>query len=889
MCAVVIAAVPIGVHAQQPARTSPNGASRCDGSQLDPDGTTPAHKGLRHLPPFKPTHAHPRLTFNGYDCHRGDRCHLGQGLSQVWQQYRKGRPSVTEPMERTVELAVRPLVDVTARKQALRNLETLQARALLAWMTPVLRANRAGKVPWPATLTKDLLHHWKQHGRWFPMRVWQGVDATRWTDPMGLVARAADLTLAAMEAEAHLNRTSPSCEGRALLRRVVLRWAHGTDASTNMPLGLWSRTNGSEPGNVPLKIHSAVAMAALVLDEPSTPHEPWSQCRDPVSPPMQPWIERARRSLLSERQSPLSGHWAYQTAGGRSLWAEGYYYLHFALRDVIPFAVALRRHRPGSDFFRNPRVLRVLHAMADVTTPEGHVPPVDDGNKRRMYTSGLMRWTGAFGDPALGEKFAWIHDRISRTQSSDPYGQGHAGLDAHLPVVLTMPRLEYCQTRWAPPATVAGEDLPQVVLRREGRRNACAGRGRSAGSCHYVYVNGEPAVGTRRGMGHEQPDQLQLLYYVDHLSMLMDAGYDSAAAFHNSTWNDWRHHNVLAVGPQRSGLPAPRMVKGRAGEAALVRRGEHAGVDNLSHVTRGQTDLIRGRVRLSHGVRYDRHVLVVNHPRGPYMIDVNRGVALRDPQRFSMRYHVNAPKAHLVVAAPHARTRRQPPPWQASEPSLAPLSAQSAPPTAHRLLWKGIHPDYRITGSPGTLADATLRMTFFAVEETGELSLASTRVRESAGPTGPAGDRTVPITTVDLHSSGPRAGFTTVAFLCGARAPHEQRCADLQVSDFPGEVRLRAFAPPAQNPSGQGRPSARVLTVSHAPRGRRPKTVDHIVIRAAQGDPSPLEVVLERDLWILPADHMVGLIRIRDGVVDSNTRIALLPGTAVAPHLARRD
>ncbi|MCH2451437.1 MAG: hypothetical protein MK198_15030 [Gracilimonas sp.] len=74
----------------------------------------------------------------------------------------------------------------------------------------------------------------------------------------------------------------------------------------------------------------------------------------------------------------------------------------------------------------------------------------------------------------------------------------------------------------------------------------------SSGRLHYLFLNGEHGTAISRGEGHEQPDQLQLLYYIDNTSYLMDTGYDAANFIEGippdweaSSWNKWELHNVM--------------------------------------------------------------------------------------------------------------------------------------------------------------------------------------------------------------------------------------------------------------------------------------------------------------------------------------------------------
>lgn len=64
-------------------------------------------------------------------------------------------------------------------------------------------------------------------------------------------------------------------------------------------------------------------------------------------------------------------------------------------------------------------------------------------------------------------------------------------------------------------------------------------------------MNGERDESISKGEGHEQVDQMQLLYYVkrpnqEEHSYLMDTGYDAGGVGKNSKWNKYYLHNVLS-------------------------------------------------------------------------------------------------------------------------------------------------------------------------------------------------------------------------------------------------------------------------------------------------------------------------------------------------------
>jgi len=108
-------------------------------------------------------------------------------------------------------------------------------------------------------------------------------------------------------------------------------------------------------------------------------------------------------------------HFYYQTQGNTSF-AEGFYYYKITLQKLIPFYNVLRTNaRPElvaitgiTDPIRHPNFEKTLHWVADLTTPDGKILPIDDGNKTDISISEIMRWSNQFGNEEIGNKYAWI-------------------------------------------------------------------------------------------------------------------------------------------------------------------------------------------------------------------------------------------------------------------------------------------------------------------------------------------------------------------------------------------------------------------------------------------------------------------------------------------------
>lgn len=206
----------------------------------------------------------------------------------------------------------------------------------------------------------------------------------------------------------------------------------------------------------------------------------------------------------------------------------------------------------------------------------------------------------------------------------------------------------------------------QIVVRRGTSTGACENTSSSSGECHYLVLNGESQFAYERGESHEQPDQMQLLYYVDGTSVLMDTGYDSAYGLDNSTWNNYFDHNVLLGGggaaeiENSGGLEHPEL---NVSETRMDIREQPA--KYLYRTRSGNIDILRGSQWLYAGVylidgsrveaRYKRDIMVIGGS-DPYIIDFSRAKhwtpydSMMDHQRnnpFVLYYHFNTPDLQL--------------------------------------------------------------------------------------------------------------------------------------------------------------------------------------------------------------------------------------------------
>ena len=495
-----------------------------------------------------------------------------------------------------------------------------------------------------------------------------GGDAIRWTRSIGSFARAVDLYIALENAYGHFGHPDHTNENaQALLTRTQKRDLLGElhRASYTIADGPFQVLGKEvEPGNRPMKMYVAGGYAALALQD--VPEDDYGSAPDVR-------LAEAVSSLWQSTNNDRRAQWSYQGSNGERFWAEGAYYLEFSLLEVLPFWHTMRANGlltnyggyggnladpfdSGSDWALNP-----LRWLADIVTPDGRVPPLDDGNKRRIRYANLMRWTPEYGDAELGRKYAWINEELGGPASAESRDR------ATLLNEIAIPRTAATQAQ--PPAPeIVNTEPPynngeqQLVVRRDNGTNACnqISEGR-VNDCHFVLLNGEHGHAITRGEGHEQPDNMQLLYYVNGTSVLMDSGYDSAPRFGNSTWNHYYDHNVLNFGygryeyydfngiegdPYEGGLNPPFIYVPEQQKVA-----DHADINALFARTQGKLTQLHARQFLNLEPfsdmvpLYVRDVLFVDGEE-PYLIDMNRiqhnfSNEAQDRYKFRMNYYAN--------------------------------------------------------------------------------------------------------------------------------------------------------------------------------------------------------------------------------------------------------
>ena len=549
----------------------------------------------------------PSLSLNGFDCAESSEtnCNIGYGLKQVLEKVYGANqdPRVRDIFKKIVNKSNEPLAPSTDYGNISSNTVRLQSRGFVALAAYVLDNNDYD----PTTLNPVLSSASSAVNSFrtallnttsWTINTDHKDDGIKWATPLTNVARAMDFYLALEKAYKHYDRAEhDNVNSTNLLSRTEkssLMTAYTTfiDTLEDLRYDPLDRYD-TEPGNAPLVMQVAIGYATLV----------WQQ--GPLIPPtsdqwhtrralMTVWLQRAFKAAGAEAGTDRHKHWYYQSDDGKHFWAEGPYYFQLTLSEVIPFWHAVRINKLLSftevhdyafldPFFRD-RFTRPLHWLADLATPDGKTPPLDDGNKHVMYNIGPLRWSSAYGDGSVGEKFAWIGTEIAPSAfRSDLY-----------PVEIAIPHSE------APPSNpldpVVGNSFANrgsgdagsnyAISSDYGRQEVVIKR-KIGERTHYILLNGESGDAIERGEGHEQGDQLQLLYYVDDTSYLVDSGYDTAARLPNSTWNHYDDHNVMTLDPDGvkwdyadGGVRPPHPLR-ELDDISLRIKSEHQSVDEI--------------------------------------------------------------------------------------------------------------------------------------------------------------------------------------------------------------------------------------------------------------------------------------------------------------------
>ena len=628
---------------------------------------------------------HPSFTFNGFDnedLHPGGVTQFGYGLKQLVEEAFVARDAeVIAVLNRILFLAgshTNECQPVYSRELNTQASQRLQAKAFIALMTYALERNGYD----PAMLTPELPTAQESANRlqqaltcvnWFIETGGPGGsdDGVKWSNTVQNLARASDLYLAYENMYLHFDPDEYNNEQSTnLLTKTEKETFYAEYEDIIQKLEYLGGTKGEilgldaydvEPGNRPLKMQLGVALALLGMQDVGVDNlEEFTFLS---------WTQRGFSAAAKDAgSSHRKRYWGYQSGDGEVWWAEGPYYLNFALTDVIPFWHAVRingfheNNKGGvagfhiGNYLHNPDMINPLLYLAETAMPDGKTPAIDDGNKHILSAARLLNWSPAYGPSEVGDAFAWI-----QLQS----GNVSAANDNLLPVQIAIPKANQ------PTANPMGEGLiaPPVYasnnfIHSDTVRQHILSRRIHAQGEYYTLLNGEAGRASGRGEGHEQADQLQLIYAVGPVTYLVDPGYDKperTVFWERSSWNDYAKHNVMRMYPPYSltgtgGVSPPKVDHGKQRVVS-----EHEDVKNFYAFQEGNVDHITGYIELRDSNlegsemyygEYRRVVLVVNDPVDPYLIDFN--FANEDDlenKYFQMRYNGNSDRVSAYNGA----------------------------------------------------------------------------------------------------------------------------------------------------------------------------------------------------------------------------------------------
>ncbi len=182
-----------------------------------------------------------------------------------------------------------------------------------------------------------------------------------------------------------------------------------------------------EAGNRPLKGYLSVGYSSMgIQTDDETEKERFDSYTSTA-------IARASESV---EENERDNYWMYQTGNGNRYWAEGPYYFDLVLKDALIFWHAIRIQddlEPSFDPFFNNWFLNPVRWLADLSTPDGSTPPFDDGNKRPIQSSILLRWSGEYGDEEIGRSFKTIFDAVNQSHAVENLEDQYYLLEAAIP------------------------------------------------------------------------------------------------------------------------------------------------------------------------------------------------------------------------------------------------------------------------------------------------------------------------------------------------------------------------------------------------------------------------------------------------------------------------
>lgn len=450
------------------------------------------------------------------------------------------------------------------------------------------------------------------------------------------MARVLDLYLAIENAYKHFGLNEASLLTEQEKVDLMARFRSDIDILFNDGLkreydvdGLFSVTEDKlEAGNRPLKGYLSLAYASMSAQTANQEDQDL----------LDNYITTARRKASEPSDNQRGRHWMYQTANGSRFWAEGPFYFDFVLKDAIMFWHAIRINEDldeSFDPFYNDWFLNPVRWLADLSTPGGSLPPLDDGNKRPIQSANLLWWSGEYGDEEVGKIYSTIFENLSEYHAESFIEDQFFLVEAAIPIN---------ESGGSEIESLTNSEDQQFVVRHTDTSN----------QQHYILFVGEKDESITSGEGHEQPDQLQLLYYLDEYSFLVDGGYDSGNPQSNSTWNGYLYTNTMQYNVSdirttsdfvtyhnEGGLESPfsSIVETR-------KVSEHDEAEVFYENPAPNVELLSGQVNLNFesptesSSTYNRSVLFVKG-ENPYLIDVNDILAHSGRNDFVMRYYGN--------------------------------------------------------------------------------------------------------------------------------------------------------------------------------------------------------------------------------------------------------
>lgn len=390
-----------------------------------------------------------------------------------------------------------------------------------------------------------------------------------------------------------------------------------------------------EPGNRPLKGYFNLGYGSLVTENNST------FFNQAISKASEPTTDNSKK------------YWMYQSDNGKRLWAEGPFYLHFTLPDALQFWHAARANGilgSVNDPFRNSWFLNPLSWLADLSTPDGSIPPVDDGNKSLLNMAHLYRWGDVYGDSNIGKKYNTVRNNIHDYRPNSNTSNNLYLIDIAIPKQPLNSEVNL--------GNLASPSEHQWLIRHTDSQN----------NDHYLLFNKEYGKGITRGEGHEQPDQMQILYYMNDDSYLIDPGYDSGSPELNSSWNGFLFNNVMHYSAgyltkhyggfvnyqNYGGLESPEVSISKArkvSEHMDVRNSLYRHISNKVRIFEGELDLDARQVTpwgelFMEGV-YKRRVIFITDDN-PYIIDFNRMKEQNQPTGMYQKMHYYGNSDYLI-------------------------------------------------------------------------------------------------------------------------------------------------------------------------------------------------------------------------------------------------